>query len=209
MDFKKTEPMTTTTLTGTDPALLVEGEAGLETASDPGEQAKEGDDFDYGFFVRALAETEEHKKKPRPRLCDEEEIRRLNVLEAEGKGVWVTVGEFSGESGISRSLIKKKIRQGRLKVKKIPYQGSKTGFRYMVWVENPWLKGKVLIARRNRIVEMNVTHSMLATLHKMSKINDETYNKILSNEGTKFTVTFVVPVRTLHDLFKNSVVHHG
>ena len=206
MDLKKmevTEPMMTT-LTGTDPALLGEEEAGSPAA---GDMAKEEDDFDYGFFVRGLTETEERKKKPR--LCDEEEIARLNALEAEGKGIWATVGEFSGESGISRSLIKKKIRQGRLKVKKIPYQGSKTGFRYMIWVENPWLKEKVLIARRNRIVEMNVTHSMLATLHKMSKIDDETYNKILSNEGTKFTVTFVVPERTLHDLFKNSAVHHG
>ncbi len=168
------------------------------------------------MLSRAYLE-QQAKKRHKPRRANSEKETKLwlvddetvEQLEAEGKGILVTVGEYSGESRISRKTIHKKIRQGRLKVRKIPYQGSRTGFRYMIWVESLWLKEKVLIARRNKIVEMNVTHSILATLHKMSKIDKETYDKILSNRGPKFQVTFVVPERILHNLLENSTVHNG
>jgi hypothetical protein len=171
----------------------------------------EEEEFD-AMFSRVYFEQQAKKRHKRRRASSEKETKLWLVddeTEAEGKGILVTVGEFSSESRIPRSTIKKRIREGRLKVKKIPGGQGKAGFRYMIWVESPWLKEKVLIARRNKIVEMNVTHSTLVTLHEMSKIDKETYDKILSNRGPKFQVTFVVPEKILLNLLENSTVHNG
>lgn len=208
MDFKKmeTEPMMTI-LTGTDPALLGEEEAGLETAGDPGGQAKEGDDFDYGFFVRTLDETEERKKKPQPRLCDEEEIARLNALEAEGKGIWATVKETAKAYRISKQTVKRGIRKGMWKIKKEKFRG-KRGYRYMVWLDKPVEKGAVISRRRGNTKEIGitVTRPMLIKLYDMSKISQDRYDELINQRDLRFQLKLIVPEKTLYHLIETSMV---
>ncbi len=175
-----------------------------------GEYAEGSFDELEKLFLKLKKETEENREIRDDELdipfANEDAVRRL---EAEGNGMWATVGEIRSELIMSRWKAYEKIRNGKWIARRIPYKRAKTGYHYLIWVTDPGLMKKIISRRNERqkkqMVELAVPRPELLTLLRMSKIDEETYRKLTrERDKAQFQFQFLVPKKTLHQLYAKS-----
>ncbi len=140
-------------------------------------------------------------------LADEDAIR---ALEAEGNGIWATISEVAYARGNKRETIWRQIRKGKWIVRKVNNGRSKTGYSYLIWINNPMtikdIKNKREKMKSMKSVAIGVKRHELSVLRDMGKIDEETFNRLMRQSDTKFKFQFLVPEDTLHQVFKKGIV---
>jgi len=179
-----------------------------------GETEGSFDDGSYdeleNLFLKFNKEAEENKDEDNEldiTLANEDAIR---ALEAKGNGMWATVGEVAYARGNKRETIWKQIRKRKWIVRKVNNGRSKTGYSYLIWIINPMniknIKNKREKMKSMKSVAIGVKRPELFVLRDMGKIDEETFTRLMREGSGKFKFQFLVPEKTLHQVFKKGMV---
>jgi len=163
------------------------------------------------LFLKLKKEAEENKgigdDELDITLADEDAIRKL---EAKGNGIWATISEVAYARRNKRDTIRRQIRKGKWIVRKVNNGRSKTGYSYLIWINNPMtikdIKNKREKMKSMKSVAIGVKRPELSVLRDMGKIDEETFNRLMRQSDTKFKFQFLVPEDTLHQVYKKGIV---
>jgi len=165
--------------------------------------ANERDNFDYSFFLREYARQQELKHKPR--IADGETVRKLDALEAEGKGIWATVKEIAIIGKVTRETVRRDIMRGKFTVKKMPDKRNASGYRYLIWINDQKRVREILSIRNMQIVEINITDfNMLLLLKKKAKIDADAIKHFLRTG--KASLQIIIPNKTLQEVLESVAI---
>ncbi|MDD5008511.1 MAG: hypothetical protein PHC68_08985 [Syntrophorhabdaceae bacterium] len=178
---------------------------------DEGGFAEGGYDELEKLFLKLKKETEENKGIRYDGLdiplANEDAVRKL---EAESNGIWATVGELAYAYRKKRVTIWRQIRKRKWIVRRVSNRQSRTGYNYLIWIIDPLtikdINDERVKMKSMKSVKIEVPRTELFVLRDMDKIDEETFTRLMREGGRKFRFQFLVPEKTLHQVFKKGMV---
>jgi len=140
---------------------------------------------------------------------DEEEAQRM---EEEGKGIWATIKEYAKAICLHESTVRKKIKKNKTRYL-VTYDKKQTRHghgRYMIWVTNPRIIEEIIEKRyekqEKQLLKLIVTRPQLHQMHDQQIINEETFNKFIRENHTKYQLQILASIKAINNLWKSAEI---